>query len=79
MAKLTVVAALLALIATGCGNDTVTVNEAPEGTETPTESTAPRNRDNYDGSTRSSCFCFGSSVGVHRVLSGPCGARTDEG
>ncbi len=41
MAKLTAIAAVLFLIATGCGNDTVTVNEAPEGTETPTESTAP--------------------------------------
>ena len=41
MGKLTAIAAVLFLIATGCGNDTVTVNEAPEGTETPTESTAP--------------------------------------
>ncbi len=41
MGKLTTIAAVLVLIATGCGNDTVTVNEAPEGTETPTESTAP--------------------------------------
>ena len=41
MAKLTAVAALLALFATGCGNDTVAVSTAPKATEAPTESTAP--------------------------------------
>lgn len=43
MGKLTAVAAVLFLVATGCGNDTDAVNEAPEGTEAPTESTAPQN------------------------------------
>lgn len=41
MFRVAAVAAVLVLIATGCGNDTVTVNEAPEATEAPTETTAP--------------------------------------
>ena len=41
MAKLTAVAALLALFATGCGNDTVTVTPEPTATEAPTQTTAP--------------------------------------
>ncbi len=41
MARLAAVAALLALFATGCGNDTVTVSPAPTATEAPTQSTAP--------------------------------------
>ena len=43
MFRVAAVAAVLVLIATGCGNDTVTVNGAPEATEAPTETTAPEN------------------------------------
>lgn len=41
MGKRTATAAVLLLIATGCGNDTVTVSQAPESTEAPIQSTAP--------------------------------------
>lgn len=41
MVRLAAAAALLALFATGCGNDTVTVSPAPEATEAPTQSPAP--------------------------------------
>ena len=41
MGRLTAVAAILFLVATGCGNDTVEVQPAPEATEAPAASTAP--------------------------------------
>ena len=43
MGRLTAVTAVLILIATGCGNDTVEVNPAPEATEAPATSTAVEN------------------------------------
>ncbi|MDE0608091.1 MAG: hypothetical protein OXH78_13170 [Acidimicrobiaceae bacterium] len=43
MFRVATATAALLLVATGCGNNTVTVNEAPKAAEAPTESTAPEN------------------------------------